>query len=79
VYVNVNYRGRGIGRRLIEAALEEIKAQKEVIKIRLSVNPGQKIAVQLYRKCGFKTVACLKRELLIDGKFYDELLMEKYL
>jgi RimJ/RimL family protein N-acetyltransferase len=43
------------------------------------VNPKQKAAVKLYEKCGFKTVGVLKKELYVNGKFYDELIMEKYI
>jgi len=78
-YVKTAYRRKGIGQMLLETALAETKAQKHVIKIRLSVNPEQKDAVRLYSKFGFKTVGCLEKELLVDGRFYDELVMEKYL
>jgi ribosomal protein S18 acetylase RimI-like enzyme len=77
-YVAREYRGAGTGRMLLEAALTEIRSEKEVIKVRLSVNPEQKKALRLYRKYGFKPVGLLKKELLIEGCFYDEILMEKF-
>ena len=77
-YVKKDYRGTGIGKLLMETTLAEIGGQKDVIKVRLSVNPEQEAAMRLYRKYGFKTVGHLKKELNIDGRFHDELIMEKF-
>ena len=52
---------------------------KNVIKINLNVNPKQKAAVKLYRKFGFKVVGLLKKDLFVNSKFYDELIMEKFI
>ena len=78
-YVKKEYRNQGIGKRLIENALSNIKKNGKIIKIDLYVNSGQKAAVKLYMECGFKTVGRLKKYLFIGGKFYDELIMEKFL
>lgn len=77
-YANKDYRGIGAGKKLMSAALEEVKSRGDVIKVRLSVNPEQKIAPRLYREEGFKIVGRLKKELLIDGRFSDEIIMEKF-
>lgn len=77
VYVKKEYRGQGIGKKLIESAISLIKKNKNIVKIKLNVNPEQKATVKLYEKYGFKTVGMLKNELYINGKFYDELIMEK--
>jgi len=45
----------------------------------LTVNPKQKAAVRLYKKYGFKIVGKLRKYLLVNGKFYDELVMEKFI
>jgi ribosomal protein S18 acetylase RimI-like enzyme len=77
-YVNKEYRGRGAGKKLMDAALAEARA-RVIVKVRLSVNPEQKIDMRLYRRHGFKIVARLKKELLINGRFHDEVIMEKFL
>jgi ribosomal protein S18 acetylase RimI-like enzyme len=79
VYVKKEYRGKGIGKQLMEAALGEIYTQKDVTKIKIGVNPTQKAAEQLYWKMGFEKAGRLKNEMRIDGNYYDELVMEKYL
>jgi len=51
---------------------------KSIIKINLNVNPKQKAAVKLYEKHGFKAICTLKKDLYVNKKFYDELVMEKF-
>ena len=77
-YVKKEYRGQDIGKKLIESAILLIKKNKNVIKIKIAVNPEQKAALKLYKKYGFKPIGLLKKELCINGKFYDELIMEQY-
>ena len=78
VYVKHENRGQGIGKKLIESALEIIQKNVNVSKIKLTVNPEQKAAVKLYETFGFEVVGRLKNELKVDDKFYDELIMEKF-
>jgi ribosomal protein S18 acetylase RimI-like enzyme len=79
VYINQDHRGRGTGKKLMDAALEEIKKMPGVVKIELAVNPTQKAAARLYRKYGFKVTGRVKKALRVNGKFYDELMMERHL
>ena len=52
VYVKKEYRGLGIGSKLIKSAISKIMKNKTIIKIKLKVNPKQKAAVNLYMKFG---------------------------
>jgi ribosomal protein S18 acetylase RimI-like enzyme len=79
VYVKKEYRGQGVGKKLIESALKIIQKNSNVSKIKLTVNPEQKAAVKLYETFGFELVGRLKKELKINDKFYDELIMERLL
>jgi RimJ/RimL family protein N-acetyltransferase len=79
VYLRKEYRGRGIGKRLVNAVLAEIQSLNGVKIIEVGVNPTQKTARNIYRKRGFKTVAHFRKWMYIDGKFYDALIMEKHL
>lgn len=76
VYVRPAYRGKGVGKMLLEETLRLIRENKEIIKVNLTVNPLQIHAVKLYESFGFKPVGTLHKELLVDGTYYDELLME---
>ncbi len=78
-YVNADYRGEGIGTRLFERALSLIRKNKRVIKVKLGVNPEQRVAVKLYKKAGFVATGRMKKELKVGRRFYDMLFMEKML
>lgn len=75
-YVNGGYRGLGIGEKLFSRKLEDIRQMPGIKKISLSVVSDQKPAINLYKKYGFQIVGEHKRELLVDGKFFDMLDME---
>ena len=77
VYVKKEYRGLGIGSKLIKSAISKIMKNKTIIKIKLKVNPKQKAAVNLYMKFGFTVAGRLKKELIVNSRFYDDLIMEK--
>lgn len=76
IYVEKKYRGRGIGKDLVKATIQEVIARPDIVKIKLVVNTTQKVAVSLYSTFGFKIVAKLKKEFNINGQFYDAFLME---
>ena len=78
-YVEKEYRGKGIGHKLMESVIKNIQKNVNVSKIELNVNPEQKAAVKLYEKYGFELVGRLEKGLKIDDKFYDELIMERHL
>jgi ribosomal protein S18 acetylase RimI-like enzyme len=78
-YVRKESRNQGIGKRLIESAIKTISEREGISKIQLHVNPMQTAAVKLYEEFGFERVGVLKKELKVNGIFYDILLMEKYL
>ncbi len=76
VYVTPAYRSKGVGKKLLTEVLRLIKLNPEIVKVNLTVNPLQTSAVKLYESFGFNAVGTLRKELLIDGKYYDETLME---
>jgi RimJ/RimL family protein N-acetyltransferase len=79
VYLRMEYRGQGIGKKLIEAVLAEMQKLKGVKIFEVGVNPTQKAAKHLYEKYGFKTVGHFNKWMYVDGKYYDALIMEKHL
>lgn len=72
--VDAEYRGQGIGEKLLVACIE--KAQRNGIsRIELRVRADNHNAIALYKKTGFQTEGVLMRDMLVDGTFYDALLM----
>lgn len=76
-YVTSSYRGKGVGEALLQAALNRIAETDRIHKIRLSVNVTQEPAIELYKKAGFEQVGYFKDELFVDGKYCDQIAMEK--
>ncbi|HUO56091.1 MAG TPA: GNAT family N-acetyltransferase [Candidatus Paceibacterota bacterium] len=77
VYVASEARGKGVARLLMEELLKEIKANTDIVKIKLTVMSTQDPAQRLYESLGFKKIGELKKELFINGEYIDEYLMEK--
>ncbi len=73
-----DYRGIGIGTRLINAALDH--AQKIGLeKIDLEVYTTNERAISLYINAGFVQEGLKKNNRKLDGKYFDILLMAKFL
>ncbi|NCT84699.1 MAG: GNAT family N-acetyltransferase [Comamonadaceae bacterium] len=63
------HRGRGIGRALLVAAIDRIKASPGVAQITLSVTAGNHAAIGLYESQGFERYGCLPDAIrLSDGR-----------
>lgn len=79
LYVKASYRGKGIGKQLIDKALERLTSDESIRKVKLAVNAELTATINLYEKLGFQRVGMLKQELRYDDRFYDELIMERLL
>jgi len=78
VYLKKKWRSKGVGSMLIKAMLDWGKTDPVNRKISLAVFSTNKGAIALYRKLGFKNEGCCKRDMIIDGKYVDSVLMYKY-
>ena len=72
VYVSKNWRGRGIGRSLMESLLDRAGKIDGIEQIQLSVTTTQASAIALYGALGFETFGSEKRALKIRGQYVDE-------
>src|SRR3989344_1035156 len=72
-------RGRGIGKKLLNAVIAEAKKVLRVKIITLTVFAVNKRAISLYRSCGFQKTETLKGGIKHYGKFFDRDRMVKYL
>lgn len=79
VYVNKRYRRNGLGHRLVRRAISIIQKNTTITKVSLSVSVEQVPAINLYLSNGFKVAGILENEFKVNGKFYDELIMERLL
>ncbi|MCZ3379039.1 GNAT family N-acetyltransferase [Rhizobium sp. AG207R] len=68
------YRGKGLGRRLIEATLRAAR-DAEIERIELSVHADNDRAIALYEKVGFVREGLARNSVRIDGRYKDAIHM----
>jgi L-amino acid N-acyltransferase YncA len=78
VYVERQWRGRGIGRRLLEE-LVTLALTLGYHKLVLAAFPFNKAGVALYDRLGFTPVGTYREQGQLDGRWVDVLIMEKLL
>lgn len=74
MYVQKDFRGFGIGRKLLEDLLKRLR-EKEIIKAELNVVPTQEVAISLYDSLGFEKIKLKKQEARRGDQYYDLLQM----
>ena len=74
--VAAEYRGRGLGRALVEAAAAEA-TRRGARKLSLRVLGDNTVARGLYESCGFAVEGVLRDEFLVDGRYVDDVLMAR--
>ncbi|WFU53212.1 GNAT family N-acetyltransferase [Bradyrhizobium pachyrhizi] len=75
MYVRREARRAGVGRLLVDAALE--LAAQSVELVQLVVVKGNEPACQLYQNAGFVEYGLERHALKIDGRYYDDILMAR--
>ena len=78
IIVSKDYRGKGIGTKLIDTLIDMAKNKFEIEILHLEVyetNP----AISLYERLGFKKYGEHKNYIKEDGKYFAKILMQKYL
>ena len=78
VYVERGWRGKGVGRVLLEK-LTGLGRAHGYHKLVLSAFPGNAAGMALYTKLGFRTVGIYHEQGQLDGKWVDTIVMEKLL
>ena len=78
-YVTPKFRGKKVGKILFEKILKKIKQKKSIKKIKIQLYSKNLVALNMYKKFGFKKIGILKKEIKINGRYYDDILMERLL
>jgi phosphinothricin acetyltransferase len=76
VYVGEGFRGRGLGRALLEALVRESEAAG-VWTLQASVFPENVASVALHLVCGFREVGRRERVAKLRGVWRDTILLER--
>jgi L-amino acid N-acyltransferase YncA len=78
LYVDRAWRGRGVGRRLLDALIARARALG-YHKLVLSAFPWNEAGMTVYRRAGFREVGIYREQGLLDGRWADTIVMEKIL
>lgn len=77
MYVAESHRGRGIGRQLMEHALRFAATMDGLRRMTISVTAGNAEAIGLYESLGFREYGREPDSMIVDGRFYDEIMMSR--
>ena len=72
------YWGRGVGSRMLEAALDMARSAG-FLQLELEVDAENERAINMYKRFGFEEYGRLPGAIRRDGQFFDEILMVKSL
>jgi putative acetyltransferase len=72
--VHPDYRGQGLGRRLLQACIDKAW-NKGMTRIELEARADNAAALRLYESLGFQHEARIRHGLRFDGRYYDGLQM----
>jgi len=75
MYVAPEFRGRGVGRRLVEEALRQSFATAGIRQVYLAAHAANTAAVALYEAMGFTSFGVERGSMIVDGVLQDEVHM----
>jgi L-amino acid N-acyltransferase YncA len=76
VYLGEQFRGRGLGRALLEALIRESEA-RGIWTLQAGIFPENDASVALHLACGFREVGRRERIGRMDGRWRDTVLFER--
>ena len=80
MYINPNYRGKSIGKKLVSQLLLNAQLIQGLEQIHLWVLISDSSVIDFYKKCGFESQgAIVKNDLKIGNKYVDAVYMVKHL
>jgi putative acetyltransferase len=75
VAIEKEYRGRGLGEKLLRSTIKLAKERLEPRNMYLCVFGGNSTAMELYKKVGFEEIARLPNWVKHRGRYVDEIYM----
>ena len=76
VYVGINYRGRGVGKTLLEALIEESESAG-LWTLQAGIFPENEASLALLGRCDFRRVGLRRRIGQLNGAWRDVILLER--
>lgn len=75
MYVSGEFRGLGLGSKLVNYALDYAKSRPDTRLIQLTVSEGNRSAQALYERCGFMQFGCEPYAIAVGGGFVSKIHM----
>ena len=72
MYVNKAYRGQNIGEKLLRELIKQAFQLEGIEQLQLSVIAGNRAAISLYEKLGFKTFGLQPRYFKVGDRYMDQ-------
>jgi RimJ/RimL family protein N-acetyltransferase len=79
VYVVAEHRGHGLSRRMLDAALNQMRTLDGIERVQLAVTAGNSPAQATYLAAGFTPYGTEPAALRVDGQDHDEIMMQRLL
>jgi phosphinothricin acetyltransferase len=76
VYVGADFRGRGIGKTLIDALIAESESNG-IWTLQASVFPENQASIAVHQHCGFRKIGFRERVAKLNGNWRDTVLLER--
>ena len=76
IYIDRQYQGKKIGRRLLGHLVSESE-KNGFWSLYAAIFPQNKASIALHRNCGFRIIGIREKIAQRDGKWYDNVLMER--
>lgn len=73
--VAADWRGKGVGSALMQAAIDWARSTGVLRRIELCVLTRNTAAIHLYQKFGFEVEGCRRQALYLEGEYHDDLWM----
>ena len=75
MFVSPEIQNQGVGRLLLESAINRARKLENVEQLELSVSDDAHAALHTYKKLGFEITGTLPRQIKIGSNYYDYLTM----
>ncbi|MES3031915.1 MAG: GNAT family N-acetyltransferase [Patescibacteria group bacterium] len=76
VFTDPEFRRSGLGEKLLRKVLDDLHQNPKITRVRLSVRVDNEAAKKMYEKLGFVQCGIGRKEVKVDGKYYDQAQMD---
>jgi len=77
LFINKNFRGIGVGKKLTEERINICLKKEDIINVFCEIFSSQKESIELHKKLGFEVVGKMPNFLKHEGEFLDNYNLQK--